>query len=332
METTSVMIQSLCAPCFCRCRYCLLSWDGRVCGAEWSRAVSLAERYMGELREAMPSVSLSFSFGYSMEHPDIQTALRTLRRLGSPEAEFLQCDGMRMRDEKECAELMELLVSEGVKQLNFTVYGLPRYHDAFAGRKGDHALILRMMAAKAAGLSISAGLPLNSENIGETDALLGVLHEAGCDKTRLFIPHREGRGKRLEEIRLSYGELLKLSPSSQALLNRKIFRTEAEWLSEESPVRGEERMILISLRGDNIEEYEAQSAVSAVREVEALDEAYYAAFPAFSELAAFYGDARGDKLFRIRDLYALCRDRYAAEHGVSVYDVTDERYSGSRRS
>lgn len=333
MKTVSVMIQSLCVPCFSRCRYCLLSWDGRTCGAGWERSVKIAERFIGELRRELPEVNSSFSFGYSMEHPDIKAALRTLRKLGSPEAEFLQCDGMRMRDEKECAELMELLVCEGVKQLNFTFYGLPRYHDPFAGREGDHALMIRMIAAaKAAGLSVSAGLPLNSENAGDTDELISLLRAAGCDKTRLFIPHREGRGRLLEDIRLSYSDFLKLSPSSQVLLNRSVYRTEAEWLSEESPVHDEERMILISLRPENIAELETRSAVSLVRELESLDEAYYAAFPAFSELKELYGNAEGDKLFRIRDLYAYYRDQYAAEHCLNIHDVTDERYSGSRRS
>ena len=113
MKTTSVLIQSLCAPCFCRCRYCLLSWDGKPVGAEWSRSVSLAERFIKELKEQAPDIKSSFSFGYSMEHPDLKGALRTLRRLGSPTADFLQCDGMKMRDERECAELAGMLLSVG---------------------------------------------------------------------------------------------------------------------------------------------------------------------------------------------------------------------------
>ena len=141
MQTTSVMIQSLCVPCFNRCRYCLLSWDGKAEGANWDQSVEIAERFLRELRQQRPEIEGSFTFGYSMEHPDLKEALRTLRRLGSPMAEYMQCDGMKLRNETECRELMQLLRAEGVKQLNFTVYGLSDYHDRFAGRKGDYELI-----------------------------------------------------------------------------------------------------------------------------------------------------------------------------------------------
>ncbi|MBR3060001.1 MAG: radical SAM protein, partial [Oscillospiraceae bacterium] len=170
VQTTAVMIQSLCVPCRNRCRYCLLSWDGRTEGAPWDRSVRLARRFREELRLQRPGVSTYFTFGYSMEHPDLREALRTLRSLGSPMAEFLQCDGMKMRSEEECAGLMTLLREEGVRELNFTVYGPPAYHDAFAGRKGDHALLLRMMrAAKREGIPFDTGIPLTRENIGRTE-------------------------------------------------------------------------------------------------------------------------------------------------------------------
>ena len=161
MKTTSVMIQSLCVPCHNHCRYCLLSWNGVVEGAPWSRAIHTAERYLNELRDQ--GIKCSFSFGYSMEHHDLRNALRTLRRLGSPTAHFLQCDGMRMRNEEECHALMEMLVEEGVEQLSFTVYGLKEYHDRFAGRAKDFELLLRMM--KASRIPFATRIPLTRENI-----------------------------------------------------------------------------------------------------------------------------------------------------------------------
>lgn len=97
MRTTSVLIQSLCVPCNNHCRHCLLSWNGQTEGADWDRSIRIAERFLDELRNQMPDVKSSFTFGYSMEHPDLQGAIRTLRALGSPMADFLQCDGMRMR-------------------------------------------------------------------------------------------------------------------------------------------------------------------------------------------------------------------------------------------
>jgi MoaA/NifB/PqqE/SkfB family radical SAM enzyme len=333
MQTTSVLIQSLCVPCGNYCRYCLLSWNGRVEGAGWERSVRLAERWLRELKEQRPALQASFAFGCSMEHPDLKDALRTLRRLGSPMADFLQCDGMEMRDEAVCAELMALLKGEGIRQLNFTVYGLPDYHDRFAGRKGDYALILRMMrAAGRAGIPCDAGIPLTKENVGQADELICCLKEAGCAQVRLFIPHEEGRGRTLAAVRLTKRDLETLSPAARALLNTAVFRTEAEWLKEAGGYREEKRQILLSLRLDNIDRYEGLDALSALRETEALDDAYYAAFPDFAGLAERYGDPAGEKIYRVRDLFAHYRARYAAEHGIRPYDVTDERFSGSRRS
>ena len=90
-------------------------------------------------------------------------------------------------------------------------------------------------------------------------------------------------------------------------------------------------MILITLRPDNIEEYENGSAVDIVREIETLDEKYYSSFPGFAELAEVYGNQDGDRMYRFRDLFHHYRLLYAKEYDAQVYDVTDERQSGSRR-
>lgn len=71
--------------------------------------------------------------------------------------------------------------------------------------------------------------------------------------------------------------------------------------------------------------------MSVIREIEALDENYYSSYPSFQELAKIYGDPYSEKLYRIRDLYYYYRTQYAQEHDIQVYDVTDERESGSRR-
>lgn len=333
IQTQSIMIQNLCVPCFNRCRYCLLSWDGKPVGTAWERGVVLAERYISELRAARPGVNVSYAFGYSMEHPELRKAIQTLRRLGSPTAEFLQCDGMAMRDEGQCRELMQMLKAEGIKNLNFTVYGLKDYHDRFAGRIGDYDLLLRMMnAADQAGISFDSGIPITKENVRQTDELVGLLKNAGSRSVTLFIPHEEGRGKTLNPIRLEQDDLTALSPESSGLLNRTIYRTESEWLSCAAPVQETKRMILLSFRSDNVDRYETRSAISVVEEIEALDEAYHSAFPDFAELAKEYGDAAGKRLYRIRDLHHHYRALFAADHNLELYDVTDERQSGSRRS
>ncbi len=332
MQTTSIMVQSLCVPCCNRCRYCLLSWDGKTEGSEWERSVRFAGRFLGEIRKQRPEASSYFTFGYSMEHPDLASALRTLRSLGSPSAEFLQCDGMKMRTEAECGRLMEMLCREGVRQLGFTVYGPEEYHDRFAGRKGDFALLLRMMrAAGGAGLPFRIGIPLTEENRAGMEGLLEILRDCGSEQISLFVPHEEGRGKALGKIRITRSGFLLLPPQIRGLLNTDIYRAEADWLKDAQPVRDSRRLILVSLRSGKTEEYETKDADTIVREIERLDEAYYAAFPDFPHLAERYGDFQGDRLYRIRDLAQHYRTLYAREHGLEIYDVTDERQSGSRR-
>ena len=332
MKTTSVLIQSLCVPCYDYCRYCLLSWNGKIVGADWDRSVRLAERFMDELRNQQPELKRGFSFGYSMEHPNLQGAIRTLHRLGGPTAEYLQCDGMKMRDDSECIELMNMLHDEGIKQLNFTIYGLSDYHDRFAGRKGDFELLMRMMrAAKESQLPFSTGIPLTAENIHQVDNLVSFLQDIGSGKVFLTIPHEEGRGKLLRNVRLSMKEFMELSAETQKLLNKSIYRTERDWLQESEPLQDNQRMILISLRPDTIDDYEKRGVMSVIREIEALDEKYYSSYPGFQELAKMYGDPNHEQMYRIRDLYYHYRTQYAQEHDIKVYDVTDERQSGSRR-
>jgi len=267
-----------------------------------------------------------------MEHPELQAALEFLRQIGSPQAEYLQCDGMRMRTDAECASLAQMLADHGAPHLNFTFYGLQDYHDRFAGRRGDFTLMLRMMgAAQAAGLKVSAGIPLTKESAPQADELIARLREqVGDIRVFLFIPHEEGRGVVLDGIRFTEDELSCLSPEAHGLLNSNIFRPEKEWLGG-AYVPETKRQIIISLREDNILRYESMSPADVVAETEALDDAYYAAFPSFEELAERYGESSGSRFYRQRDLFYHYRRLYAEEFNVRVYDVTDERQSGSRR-
>lgn len=112
---------------------------------------------------------------------------------------------------------------------------------------------------------------------------------------------------------------------------KTIYKTESEWLHFPAPFQESNRLIIISLKANNIDNYEKRNALSVVEEVEALDEEYYAAFPPFEELAKQYSDFEGKRIYRIRDLYYHYRRLFLADHKLDLYDVTDERQSGSRR-
>ena len=331
VRTESVMIQNLCVPCNCHCRYCLLSWNGKPVGTSWERGKEAGLRLMKEIKEEYPDLDLSFTFGYSMEHPDLKEAINFLKSIGSIQSEYLQCDGLRMRNEQECEELAGLMAEEGVRSLNFTFYGLKEYHDRFAGRNGDFDLMMQMMAsAIKSGLNVSAGIPLTKENVATADELINVLKKNGCNRISLFIPHEEGRGATLANVRLEEDDLSLLSNESKQLMNRKIYKTESEWLANEY-TEETRRAIIISLRSDNIDRYEKMDGVSLLHEIEELDEQYYSSFPDFTELAALYGNPDSKKLYRIRDLAYHYRKLYTEEYKLIIYDVTDERQSGSRR-
>jgi len=333
MKTASIMVQNLCVPCLCRCRYCLLSWDGKPVGVDWARGAAFAQRIRAWQRENLPDVHFTFSFGYAMEPEDPAQALRFLRKIGSPQAEFWQCDGMKMRTEAECEALATLLAREGVKHLNFTVYGQAAYHDRFAGRPGDHALLMRMLrAAREAGLQVSVGMPLTKESAPQADKVIGeVLGQAPDAKVSLFIPHGEGRGAALEGIRFSQADRISLSQDALSRLNPQIYRSERDWLLPGAFKEESRRALLVSLRQDNVDRLEKEAPGHLLRWIEEMDERYYAAFPTLPELAARYGDPSGARYFSQRDLFAYYRRLFARETGLKVYDVTDERHCGSRR-
>ena len=333
MKTTSVMLQTLAVPCACRCRYCLLSWDGRCLGADYARSEAYARRFHEWIARERPELRFHFTFGYAMDHPELPRALDFLGVIGSVSGHFLQMNGFALRSSAENERLMREIFAHGVREVNFTFYGLEEYHDRFAGRSGDFEhLLIQIGAARRAGLNASAGVALTAENIGQAESLLMRLEENGIAAPRLFVPHGEGRGAMLEDIRVTAAQLEALPQRAKALLNRSVYRTEAEWVAvADSLPEPENRSLLISLTEENIGRFERMDFAEVIREVEALDDAYYRAVPSFAALAARYGDPHGEKLYGRRDLYQSYQKRYLRESGLKLYDVTDERFCGSRR-
>lgn len=331
-KTESIMLQTLAVPCACRCRYCLLSANGETPGADLAESDLFALRFNDWLKENRPDISFNYSFGYSMERPDMAEALDLLNSMGSETGRFLQLDGLKMRTRSELDKLFELYREHGVQSVNLTFYGNEAYHDSFSGRKGDRALLLRTLdAAKDAGVTASCGYPLTSESAVFAEETLDELLNHGADRVWFFIPHSEGRGSAIEGIRLRKTELDKLPVSVSNRLNRSVFRTESEWLlSSELPAESK-RMLIISLTAENIREYEEMGFEKLIRFAEQLDEEYYGLFPAFKELAEEFGNRDGDRLFSYRDLFSRYRRMYSGLNGLDCYDVTNERQTGSRR-
>ena len=331
VRTASVLVQTLCVPCYNRCRYCLLRWDGHPVGADYERSQAYAGRFYDWIKKERPELQFHFSFGYSMDHPRLFEALDFLRRIGSVFAEMLQMDGVRFREGAALASWLGEIRQAGVKRLNFTFYGLEDYHDRFAGRKGDFAYLVRMIdCALKIGFELSAGIPLTHENAEDAAALVSLLREHGMENIRCFVPHSEGRGISLEAVRFSQRDFDVLPATVQGLINGQAYMSEASWL-EKGFHPMEKRMLLLSLTPENIARLEGQPFDETMAEMEALDEAYYEALPDMEELAALYGDPQNDRWYGQRDLLYHYQRRYIEEKGLRLYDVTDERQTGSRR-
>lgn len=332
MRTTSISVCSLCIPCHCRCRYCLLSWDGSLPGADYERCEGYAKRFHSWLKENRPELGFTFYFGYSMEHPRLFEAISFAQSLGSPPGRFLQFDGMAFRPQAQLRDFLSKLREAGIELIDLTFYGVGQYHDRFAGRQGDFDYLLRVLsAANDIGLDVQLGLPLTAESAPQAGQLLDIWGQYDSVRRSLFVPHAEGRGKYLEPIRFSDADFACLDPRAKALVNTSRFKSEAQWLSDAAFPEYENRALGLVLTRENMEQFEAMPFDEAIAYLEKLDEDYYAALPSLPELAERYGDKENLRWYSLRDLHMKYQRRFIEENGLIIHDINDERWHFSRR-
>ena len=331
MRTVSINVMNLCVPCENRCRYCLLSYDGKVNGVDYKRSEAYARRFYEWIQENRPDLSFLFGFGYSMEHPDLLGAIDFCRSIGSATGEFLQFDGMRFRTDEELETLLRQLKEHGIKLIDLTFYGTENYHDRFAARAGDYRLMMRTLGqAIKVGLDVTISIPVTHENTDQMDQLITELQESGAEKIRCFVPHGEGRGRRLESIRLTTEDYDTLSEDVRSRINRSRFKAEREWLHSGFPTL-ENRALTVTLTPVNVDFFEELPFEETIAYLEKLDEDYYSAVPTVEELAKIYGDPNGNRYYSAWDLYLNYQWRYIAENQIEIYDINDERQCFSRR-
>lgn len=332
MKTSSISVSSLCVPCSCRCRYCLLSWDGSLPGADYERSKGYALRFYNWLRENRPELGFNFYFGYSMEHPQLLDAIAFARSIGSPIGRFLQFNGMAFRSEPELHRFLRSLKKQGTELIDLSFYGLREYHDRFAGRPGDFDYLLRVLrAANEIGLEVQLGLPLTAESAPQSGELLDIWNDFKFTRRSLFVPHSEGRGKYLEPIRFSDADFACLDDRAKALVNTSRFKSEAQWLRDGDFPAYENRALGLVLTKENIETFESMPFDETIAYLEKLDDDYFSAFPPLSELAQIYGDIENRRWYSLRDLHMKYQRRFVEENGLTIQDINDERRHFSRR-
>lgn len=332
MQTVSINVCNLCVPCENRCRYCLLSWDGKLLGVDYDRSVAYARRFYEWLKTNRPELSFAFYYGYSMEHPKLTETVDFLRAIGSPGGKFLQFDGMKFRNDQQLHELLTDLRVHGIEVIDLTFYGTEEYHDRFAARQGDFDYLMRILkSANDVGLAVNVGIALNQENANQAGELMTQLRLHRLSHLFAFVPHGEGRGETLEPVRFRQEDYDALPESVKEVFNRKKFRPEGEWIREGGFSTPKKRVLTVGLISENVEFFESLNFPDTITYLEALDNAYYAAIPCLPELVKVYGDPACDRFYSERDLYMKYQRRYIQDHKLELPDMNDERFCFSRR-
>ena len=330
MITKSINVQNLCVPCYNFCKYCLLSWDGKTIGIDYKRSLNYAKNFYDWLKKNKPDIKFSYSFGYSMEHPDLFNAINFMQKTNSPGGEFLQFDGMKKRNNTELKNFLFQLKSAGIKLINLTFYGNETFHDKFANRQGDYALMLNTFnIALEIGLEVEIGIPVLKENLLQLDELIDVFANKSSNLF-LFTPHSGGRGKNLLEQKISLNDYNSMSEKAKKYLNRNNNKTPYEWLSN-PPAEVKYRTLQLSLLPSNIVQLENTPFEEVLSYLEQIDNDYYSVIPSFNELLKIYCDNNDLRLYTKKDLYRIYRSKFIDENKLKILDVTDERYSGSFR-
>ncbi len=328
LKTRSVNVFNLCIPCACRCRYCLLAYNGQTSGVEYERSVRFADAFRTYIKQNRPELDFLFYYGYSMEHPNLAETLDYFNSYHSVNGKFLQFNGMEFRDLEHIKSLMRDLRLHGVETIDLTFYGIKDYHDKFAVRRGDFDYLMQIMnCAISYGIHVRSGITLTNENVNQIERLIEQISKSSS--IRLFIPHSEGRGKNLENIRFTQDSLELLSTETKKLLDRSFFKTEKEWISSGLD-EYENRVLNLSLTKENLALFENMPFDRIIEYLEKLDDDYYGIFPNMRDLVDTYYTG-SDKFFSKRDLIYKYQKQYIAGNLIKIYDVTDERQSGSRR-
>jgi len=330
MKSTSLMVMNLCVPCPCDCRYCLLSSCRRATGVAFQRGKAYVQRFRQWAAQNRPDLPVHLCIGYCMETPDLPDYLRFSRETNAPWAGFLQLNGLKYRSDEAMTVWLRNVQQEGVTTIDLTIYGDEAYHDAFAGRKGDFAHMMRLMnAASALGFDISVSMPLTQENMTMAAPLMERFIPIAGVTCRAFLPHSKGRGAGMSHLRLTKADFDGLPEVVRSHFSRVETLTEAQWIArgEYPPIPS--RTLYLVLRPEEMDALEQEDFASVIARLEKTHDNYLAAMPDDAALARLYGNPQGQQLFRLRDLRLKWQQRWVQEH-PEVPDLHDEQVSGAR--
>jgi len=320
VRDAGVIINWYGTPCYCRCRHCLLKSSERLTTVPFERAEAIAEKFVRwrDERDAA-ELCVEFAGGYSCELPWLARYLEFRARHGTAFSPFVPMNGIRIRSEADTHDLLLMLKDADIMEVGLTFYGTGEMHDRWARRKGDVDYLLSVARAAAnSGMQRVETIFLREATLGDLPELLGVLDEIPGLKHRSLGPwDYRGRGKLLEEERIRAPDINRLPDGIKCFVNVERYRSEGEWVSRVSagdiPAKTQ-RWYLIAVWEDNVERLESADCGQLIEEMRDADDAFHRSIPPLRELAARYGDPRGDRLYALRDLEWKWTDAYLTEH------------------
>lgn len=334
METVSVSIQNLCAPCACACSYCLLQSCKQSQGVDYFRGKRLAERFADWGRNSGLSSLPAYCIGFCAEYPELFDNIAYNQSLGFPSVGFLQCNGIKIRNRRETDEWVRKLKAAGISLIDITFFGDEPYHDRFSARQGDYRFMMQLAeSATENGLRCAPSLVMTEESRPMLEALHATLTTfIDAHDIHSFLPDYRGRGYLLEDARMTEKGLHSLSTDLKRTLNVSRYKTEKDWLDAGDFPTQTKRSLIISLRTDNIDCLESMPCNDIIAHVEHLDDTFHQTLPDIHALAALYGDRKNTQLYRARDLLWKWQKRYLEENPMNLYNVTDVRFLSAMRS
>ena len=324
MKTVGFGLENLCVPCRANCAYCLLSSCRKASGVDYLRGKALARRLLAEQKENFPQLSFTYYIGYCMDTPDLYDHIRFCKENAMPSGDFLQMNGLALRDEKETRALINAIKQAGVHLIDLTFYGVPDFHDAFAGRKGDFDFLLRILkSAQKALLPVQISIALYKSNLNQMDPLLAQLSAYSPQSIRIFLPHTKGRGWALRNDRITQTDFDFLSPAAKARFSAVPHHTEQAWLEMSQWEEPQRRLLTLCPTPENIAQLERMSLSQMLSFLEEKDDQFLARMPSLPELARCYGNPENQQLFRMRDLHLLWQQKFLRDH-PEIHDMHDE--------
>lgn len=330
MRTKSINVFNQCLPCYNRCKYCLLSYNGKELGISYKRGLEYSKKFMQYLKENHPEIHFMHYLGSAMESEKISEIINDMREVNSPMSEFLQYDGTEFKSDEELLNVLKSIKASGIKLIDLTFYGLREYHDAFSGRPGDFDYMMKIIDfSRVIGLNVEISIAAFKDNLNQFATLVKIFEEKLANEIFIFTPNIGGRGLNFIDKKINLDDYYNMCDSVKKYFNRDTNKTPKEWKEDNLP-EVNSRMLHLSLLPKNIERLEKQTFKDTLLELEKMDEDFYNLIPSFNQMLDRYVDPNDNNLYTKKDLYAQYRRRYIKENGLDVKDI-DERYNYSLR-